>query len=172
MSYDKGELLKQLELHESKERKLYKDTRGFWTIGIGRNISADGMKIREWPHLDPFKVTLTDEQIAVMLDNDVKKFERALDRDLRWWRTLSDVRQRIILDMTFNMGWAPGHPGGFDDFKTTLALIEAGRYREAARAMKQSKWYQQVGRRSKRLVYAMANDEMLLHVDKVDDGAI
>jgi lysozyme len=53
------------------------------------------------------------------------------------------VRQNVLADMCFNLGI-----GGLLSFKNTLAMVEHGKYEEAAAAMLQSKWATQVGQRA------------------------
>jgi hypothetical protein len=51
------------------------------------------------------------------------------------------------MDLTFNMGWAPGVAGGFDDFTNTLAALRGARWADAAAGLRKSLWYRQVGSR-------------------------
>ena len=129
------EIQKQLELHEGKRSKVYKDTVGKLTVGIGRNISD---------------IPFSDDEIALMFSNDIKRSMHDLDQIAKWWRDLDSVRQRVLLDMCFNLGATR-----LSAFVNTLKAIQQGRYEDAARGMEQSKWYSQVGNRAKRLVEMM-----------------
>ena len=70
-------------------------------------------------------------------------------------RRLDPVRQRVLIDMMFNMG--PGAPsrGGLLSFVNTLSEIRRGNYGIAADMMLASKWASQVGRRAVRLATMM-----------------
>ncbi|HEX8875378.1 MAG TPA: glycoside hydrolase family protein, partial [Phycisphaerales bacterium] len=129
--YDEETLLRELHRDEGLRLKPYRCTAGKLTIGVGRNLDDVG---------------ITAEEADYLLRNDVYRAEAALDRQLPWWRNLSDVRQRVILNMAFNLGMA-----GLLSFKTTLGHVEAGRYLEAAQSMLASKWARQVGPRAERL---------------------
>ena len=129
------EIQKQLELHEGKRSKVYKDTVGKLTVGIGRNISD---------------IPFSDDEIALMFSNDIKRSMHDLDQIAKWWRDLDSVRQRVLLDMCFNLGATR-----LSGFVNTLKAIQQGRYEDAAKGMEQSKWYSQVGNRAKRLVEMM-----------------
>jgi len=59
---------------------------------------------------------------------------------------LDAVRQRVVIDMAFNIG-VPRLTG----FKKMWAAIHCGDYEEAALEMMDSKWARQVGRRAERL---------------------
>lgn len=135
MTPEQQRLIDQILLHEGKRNKPYRDTVGKLTIGVGRNLDAVG---------------LFDDEIELLLINDLKRFERSLDKALPWWRDLDEIRQRVILDMCFNMGL-----GGLLGFKNTLAKIKAHDWAGARRGMLQSKWAKQVGARATRLADMM-----------------
>lgn len=113
----------------------YKDSVGKLTIGVGRNLDDVG---------------ISAEEANRLLDADIDRAAAALDKALPWWRGLSEVRQRVLLNMCFNLGI-----GALLGFKNTLAAIKAGRYEDAASGMLASKWAGQVGDRAKRLAAMM-----------------
>jgi len=126
----------QLYLHESLRLYPYLDTVGKWTIGIGRNISDKG-------------ITLTTAY--QMLDEDIAECVADLST-FTWWLGLDEVRQKVLIDMRFNLGAA-----GLRGFKNTLKAIADGRYEEASRRMLQSLWARQVKGRAVRLSNMMAS---------------
>ena len=71
-------------------------------------------------------------------------------RALPWVTQLNEVRQRVLVDMAFNMGIV-----GLLSFKRTLATIQAGDYQQAATMMLDSRWAGQVGQRAERLAHMM-----------------
>ena len=75
------------------------------------------------------------------------RVEGLLDPSIPRWHQLDDIRQRVVIDLTFNMGWVPNAPGGFDDFHNTLAALQGGRWADAAAGLRKSLWYRQVGAR-------------------------
>lgn len=133
-------LIGQLRLHEGERRKAYRDTVGKLTIGIGRNLDDKGLR---------------RDEIEYLLANDIADARADLDRYLPWWRGLDPVRQRVLIDMVFNMGAGSPQRGGLLSFVNTLSNIRQGRYAEAADMMLASKWAQQVGRRAVRLATMM-----------------
>jgi len=58
---------------------------------------------------------------------------------------------KVIVDMCFNLGLA-----GLKGFRKMIGHLEVGAYSNAAEEMKDSKWYWEVGNRSRRLVKMMA----------------
>lgn len=128
---DRDAMIRQLRLHEGERLKPYRCTAGKLTIGVGRNLEDRG---------------ITAEESAYLLGNDISGFYAALLRELPWVAQLDDVRQRVLLDMAFNLGIA-----GLLGFRNTLATIKAGDYEKAGPMMLQSKWAEQVGKRAERL---------------------
>jgi lysozyme len=128
----------QLILHEGLKLEPYQCTAGKLTIGVGRNIEDIG---------------ITEDEARYLLDNDILRVCDELDRNLPWWRDLSDARQRVLVDMVFNLGISR-----FMQFKNTIAAIESGDYDTASEEMLNSRWADQVGQRAKTLSRMMRDD--------------
>jgi lysozyme len=128
----------QLILHEGLKLEPYECTAGKLTIGVGRNIEDIG---------------ITEDEARYLLDNDILRVCDELDRNLPWWRDLSDARQRVLVDMVFNLGISR-----FMQFQNTIAAIESGDYDKAADEMLDSRWADQVGNRAKTLARMMRED--------------
>tara|TARA_Y100000589_G_scaffold79624_1_gene73288 strand:- start:1617 stop:2216 length:600 start_codon:yes stop_codon:yes gene_type:complete len=129
-------LIHQLTLHEGMELKPYRCTGGKLSIGVGRNLDDRG---------------ITEAEAQLMLSNDIDDFADRLKREIPWMAELSPVRQRVLLDMAFNLGIS-----GLLKFKRTLKAIRAKQYEKAAEMMLDSRWATQVGQRAKRLSKMMA----------------
>lgn len=108
----------------------YKDTEGVLTIGIGRNLQEG----------------ITEAEAVTLLDNDIVKHEKDLDRAEPWWRGRPECIQRALLNMCFNMGIS--RLGGF---KKMLAALHAGDYQTAHDEALNSQWAKQVGERAVRV---------------------
>ena len=135
---DKDKLRPQLIRHEGEKFSAYQDSLGYWTIGVGRLIDArKGGKI-------------SHEEAMILLDNDIEEKCKELDAHLPWWKNLDDVRQRVLVNMCFNMGI-----GGLLQFKNTLAHMEKGEYQDASVGMLDSTWAKQVGNRAIELAQMM-----------------
>lgn len=159
MSYDRGLMESELVRDEGERFRVYRDTVGKRSVGVGRNLDDVGIRQSEAAELGITLASvlangITKPQSRVMLGNDIDEAEHDLDRNLAWWRTLDPVRQRVILNMAFNMG-AKAWGKGLLSFRNTLASIERHDWTAAVAGMKASKWYGQVGDRGKRLVAMM-----------------
>jgi lysozyme len=135
---DRKAMIAELRRDEGVVEHAYQDHLGYWTIGVGRLIDK-----RKGGKLSP-------DEIDYLLANDIKRFEGELDDKLPWWRDLDEVRQRVILNMAFNLG-----TDGLLSFRNTLAAVKAKDWERAAVGMAASKWASQVGNRAKRLVAMM-----------------
>lgn len=130
----------QLEVDEGRRDRIYKDTVGKITVGVGRNLSDRA---------------LSPAVIDLMLSEDIADVEADLDRRLPWWRSMCDARQNVLANMCFNLGI-----DRLLGFKNTLAMMQAGRYDAAALGMLDSQWARQVGARSVRLAAVMRKGEL------------
>jgi lysozyme len=125
----------QLMLHEGVRLKPYRDTVGKLTIGVGRNLDDVG---------------LFRSEADFLLSNDIARVYRDCLQAFPFFTALDHVRQKVLLDMCFNLGIA-----GLKKFKRTLGYVAAGEYDKAAAAMLESKWARQVGKRAHRLAEMM-----------------
>lgn len=134
-------LLAELRRDEGVRYSPYLDTLRVQTVGVGHNLVAR-----------PLNATypLSDDQVDAILADDLAVVFAGLNSRLPWWRSLNDVRQRVLVNMAFNMGIA-----GLLSFKNTLAAIKRGDYDTAADGMLASKWAAQVGPRAERLATMM-----------------
>lgn len=149
--YDRAILVAELIRDEGERLKAYRCTAGKRTIGVGRNLDDVGISAEETRALGITAASciangITRPHSRALLDSDIVRCEADLDRGLPWWRTLDPVRQRVLLNMCFNLGLK-----SLKGFVNTLAMVKAGRYADAAANMLKSKWAGQVGQRANRL---------------------
>jgi lysozyme len=132
---DITKLKAELARDEGLRLKPYLDSVRKLTIGYGRNLTDVGISL---------------EEAAYLLDADVARAVKDLDDALPWWIKLDEVRQRVLVNLTFNVGIF-----GVLGFVNTLKFIETGLYEAAADAMMKSLWANQVGPRAVRLAEMM-----------------
>jgi lysozyme len=150
---NRSKLIDMLILHEGLRLHVYDDANGqavakgdiligHPTIGIGRNISGDGLGIAE-------------DESKYMLMNDISRIEKEI-KHWQFMKDLNEPRQAVIMDMVFNMGVsrfnATQWPNMFN------AIIE-GDFQKASEEMLASKWAKQVRQRSIRLSQMMRTGE-------------
>ena len=112
----KSELIRQLRGDEGCKATVYKDSLGYWTIGVGRLV-------------DPSKpgAGLRSSEIDFMLNNDVDDRINALHKVLPWFQDLDDARKGVLLNMSFQLGVE-----GLLGFTNTLKAVKDGRYADAS----------------------------------------
>ena len=159
----KHSIQEQLILHEGISLIPYKCSAGKWTIGVGRNLEDTGLyEFEKKRLLGTYELTrqevidilqhryITQEEALYMLDNDIRVIKAELENNYKWFNLLDEVRQKVIIDMRFNLGNA-----GFAGFRNMIRQLELGNYQKAAEEMKNSKWYSQVKTRADRLFKMM-----------------
>lgn len=130
-------LIDHFTLEEGLHLQAYKDHLGHWTIGIGHKLPSG----KNWSGYQ-----ITKEQAVETLYRDLAwAFEAAKEIYPRY-DSYPDNVQLAIVDMIFNLG-----EPGYRQFTTTIGLIKAGKFDEAADQALQSKWARQVPNRAKRI---------------------
>lgn len=132
---DRQDLFDELVRDEGLRLKPYRDTVGKITIGVGRNLTDKGISSRE---------------AFDLLDHDVDDAVADLAGAFPWFARLDAVRQRVLVNMRFQLGAA-----GLRRFRATLAAIAAGDYVAAGDHMQASRWATQVPARAQRLIRMM-----------------
>ena len=132
--FDESTLLGHVKDAEGFRSEPYRCTAGYLTIGYGRNLDTVGIDHAEG---------------EMLLSNDIADAIEDAQK-LDYFADLDPVRQMVVVDMTFNLGLSRYR--GFKRFHAAMALKD---YTLAATEMKDSKWYNQVGRRAKKLHAAM-----------------
>lgn len=132
---DRDRLAAQLRRHESERLKPYRDSLGYLSIGVGRNLDAHGIR---------------PDESALMLTNDMDEAERGVALTFSWFPSLDPVRQAVLVNMAFNLGMS-----GLLDFHKMLAAVEHGQYGQASDEMIESLWAKQVKERAVELAAQM-----------------
>lgn len=124
--------------HEGLRLKPYKDSKGFWTIGIGDLIDKKQMSFREAIHLWNNGIT-ESAAIERCKQNILRAHVHAREvLGSEYYDDLSEVRQEVLTEMVFQMG---AH--GVSLFKKTIAFIRVGEHRNASVEMLDSKWHRE-----------------------------
>lgn len=137
----RASLVTDLRRDEGVRPHAYTDTEGILTIGVGHNLITGP--------------PLTDAAIMAILEGDLAATTAWLDTHLPWWTGLDAPRQRVLVNMAFNLG------PRLLVFHQTLAAFEAHDYPQAAREMMSSVWARQVGARADRLSHLCATGQDL-----------
>lgn len=142
---------KQLALHEGLRLYPYRCTAKKLTLGVGYNGQDRGWETFEriiGRPLDRALLTraertkervITRPEALVVLRADIQTYEAAVRKAWPFYDTIDEVRQRVVLDMAFNLGYR------LRAFKNTQRAVEQRQWTLAAAHMMQSLWSMQVG---------------------------
>ncbi len=125
-----NELIEMLRRHEGVRDKVYLCSAGYETIGVGRNISEDGLG-------------LSKDEIDYLLNNDIKRVREELTEEYYWFAGLNDARQDAMIDLSFNLGQTR-----LRGFVKALEAMSREEFENAADEFMDSKWSEQVGDRA------------------------
>jgi lysozyme len=127
----------QLINHEGYSTKSYRDSTGI-SGGIGHFMRIDELLIY------PIGTSITVSQINQWFSEDsitaIAGAQRLLG--LNVWGILTDIRQRAVADLCFNMG-----EQSLSKFKQFLRYMKTGDYTAAGNSLIDSIWFKQVKRR-------------------------
>lgn len=105
---------------------------GHPTIGMGRALDTRG---------------ISNDEAALLSTNDEKYFSDLAAKSFRWFESLSQARQLVIVCMLFQLGI-----GGVLEFRGMIAAIQKGDWNMAADQMLDSHWAkEQTPKRAERL---------------------
>jgi len=157
--YDRDELIKQIAHHEGVVLKVYKDSLGIDTIGIGRNLEHRGIEDLELAHIEKtmseiYENGITEQDAYFLAHRDIEIVEKELLASRSVVEELDNIRQRVLVDMAFNMGIPR-----LNRFYRMWSAINELDFKSAAIEMLDSLWARQVKSRSDTLAYAMKHGE-------------
>ena len=122
------ELCKQeIKRHEGEVLNIYEDSLGYKTLGVGHLCQPND------PEYDWAVGTSVSQEVVDMYYED--DFEK-----------LPEVIQRVLVNMCFNLGGTR-----LSKFRNMLKACREHNWKEMSVQMQDSRWYGQVGRRSKEL---------------------
>lgn len=126
---------KTLELDEGFENGPYKDTKNYWTIGVGHFIGHDLKRLK-----------LCDDAIRAQLQHDMKShWQIAVDIfGDEYLQALPVGRQCAIMALCFNLG------SKFKTWTNTIALIKDGQWARVADLLLAYKWAKDVDPRQRK----------------------
>lgn len=109
---DRAALKGQLIAHEGRRTFPYQDVKGNWTIGIGHNLTANG---------------LPEAIVDALYEWDLARLIDGIDEALPWASVLPPAKYRVLVDIAFNCGVL-----GLLKFQRMLEALQRGDSRTAA----------------------------------------
>lgn len=136
---DRQKIISELKRDEGVRTHVYLCSAGAQTIGVGRNLDANG---------------ISEDEIDYLLMNDIRSCVRDLKNNFNFYNGLDGTRKRVMINMVFNLGI-----NRLLKFKKFLGAVESKDYKTASVEMLDSLWAKQVGERSQRLSQLMLYGE-------------
>lgn len=144
-----------LRIDEGYKNTIYKDTEGYWTIGIGQLLTKDPSLAVAKAELDKLMNrkcdgVITKAEAEDLFQKSVLKAEKGIQGNnllAPVFASLDPVRQDALVNMVFQMGVA-----GVAGFTNSMKLLKAKQWEQAAVNLAQSRWYKQTPNRAKRVI--------------------
>ena len=132
-------LLESVKKHEGYRNKVYLDTLGKRTVGVG-HLCVEDFWEDDKEYEEKFLMTILehDLQTAVKSAKELMQQHGCMDMD--------EVAEEIVIEMVFQLGKT-----GVSKFKNMWKALSELNYVGASFEMLDSKWAKQVGDRAKRL---------------------
>ena len=142
-------IAERIKLFEGFRATRYRDSvcPHVWLQGYGRSIRGH----------TPAKISRATADGWLMYD--LTKCRRHLDQYMPWWRSLSPIRQAVMLDLTYNLGIDK-----LRKFKKFLSCMQCGEYTSASACLvgtkhRRTSYARQVGVRSREISHAIMHNE-------------
>lgn len=119
---------------EGLRLEVYKDSVGLFTIGVGHLLGTE-----------PRMTKITRGEAFALFAADIEEAIANAALFVVNYAELSEARQRVLVNMAFNLGKR------LFEFRRFMHAVETGQWALAAMEMKDSKWYTQVKARGERL---------------------
>ena len=148
------DIFTMLKTDEGIDLQLYKDTLGYYTIGIGHLVTKVNSFSTAVLTLNNVlgrstNGVITSEEAATLFQSDVQKAKDSLSEVGLGGllNSLDPIRQAALINMSFQLG-----ARGVANFKNSMALLASGNWEQAAVNLKQSNWFRQTTNRATRVI--------------------
>jgi GH24 family phage-related lysozyme (muramidase) len=152
-----NDLVEMISRHEGLRNFAYDDSLGVRTIGVGFNLERSDAKEKiselglNFSEVYSGKSEISNSQAYFLMNEDIKN--STLDAKKYIGKDFDNLpldAKHVLIDMSYNLGYSR-----LSKFKNFRKEILEGDFDGAAEEMIDSKWYGQVGNRSKELVEIM-----------------
>jgi GH24 family phage-related lysozyme (muramidase) len=138
-----------IEKNEGNKNIPYKDTEGYWTVGIGHFIGSELPD--EYKDANGNPKAISNAKVQELFEADYAK-HKAEAEALPNYDDLDDKGKSVLIDLSFNMGGGKFNATKWPGFFGALADRDIQR---AADELVDSNWYRQTKSRGKRMVARM-----------------
>lgn len=143
-------LKEEIKRHEGEVLEIYKDSLGYKTLGVGHLCKPEDPEYN-WEVGTP----VSQEVVDLYYEDD---FIKHVDETLHVFGSEEDFYnlpeniQHVLVNMCFNLGGTR-----LSKFRNMLAACREHDWKRMAAEMEDSRWFKQVGRRSRELQESVLN---------------
>jgi GH24 family phage-related lysozyme (muramidase) len=104
---DFDRLEKALRLDEGFRPEPYKDTKGLWTIGIGRCLETNPLTVEELVRLlnqKEIRIEITEAGAEWLAWRAMRDAAHLCENTFSFWPDLNEARQNALVSMVYQMG--------------------------------------------------------------------
>ena len=134
----------QIKRHEGEVLEIYLDTLGYKTLGIGHLCQPQDPEYN-WEVGTPVSQEVVDMYFEDDFTKHLQEAIHVFGGELEFYN-LPEPIQMVLVNMCFNLGGSR-----LSNFKNMLSACRQHNWQEMANQMEDSKWYGQVGVRSREL---------------------
>lgn len=146
-------LYDMLRFDEGLKLELYKDTEGYWTIGVGLLITKLPCKIEAIKILDKMlsrstNGKITPQESEILFNKGIQNALRGIQSTTlsETYNMMDESRRMALMNMVYQLGIA-----GVLGFRKMINHLNAGNYRAASLEALNSKWARQTPNRARRV---------------------
>lgn len=146
------ECKEQIKRHEGEVLEIYEDNLGYKTLGVGHLCRSQDPEYT-WELGRP----VSQEIVDLYFDDDFEKhYQEAMHilGEQEDWDAMPESVQHVLVNMCFNLG-----SSRLRKFKNMLKACREHDWKEMASQMEDSRWFNQVGRRSVELQEMVLDQE-------------
>ena len=147
---NKEVLKEQIKRHEGEVLEVYEDSLGYLTLGVGHLIQKSDPEYGQ-----PAGTPVSQEVVDMYYEDD---FNKHVAEAIHVFGTeeafanLPENIQHVLVNMCFNLGGTR-----LSKFRNMLAACREHDWKRMAAEMEDSRWFKQVGRRSRELQESVLN---------------
>lgn len=145
---------RRLAFHEGCLLRVYKDSLGFSTIGVGRCLDKNPLTPEEKKACGDINHGITKNAAYMLLRNDVTRCEEELRKNIPFYLKLDVERQYALLDICFQQGLQ-----GLLKYKNMLKAMENKNFVLASKECLDSNYHKQTPKRCERIAYLIKTGE-------------
>lgn len=160
--FDHDVLREMLAFDEGKVNKIYKDSLGYYTVGIGHLLTKENNKAKAISILDSLvnretNGQITEEEIASLFEKDLQVVINGVKSSalVEVYDAIDPIRRLALFNMVFQLGL-----NGTLNFKNSMRLAKENNWSKLESNLKQSLWYKQTTNRATRVINVFCDGDL------------